>query len=127
MNRFSQTFTAQPQHIDELGHLMQAVNRMAMDLDEREKQIEVDVPVRTVYNQWTQFEDFPRFMEGVREVRQLDDAHLHWRADRHGRTVEWDSEIVEQVPDSSDARMVLYVEDNVSNVRLLERGQERDQ
>ena len=62
--------------------------------------IEVNVPLQAVYNQWTQFEDFPRFMEGVREVRQLDDAHLHWRADRYGRTVEWDSEIVEQVPDS---------------------------
>lgn len=62
--------------------------------------IEVNVPLQTAYNQWTQFEDFPRFMEGVREVRQTDDAHLHWRADRHGRTVEWDSEITEQVPDA---------------------------
>lgn len=61
--------------------------------------VEVQVPLATAYNQWTQFEEFPRFMEGVREVRQLDDAHLHWRADRHGRTVEWDSEITEQVPD----------------------------
>jgi uncharacterized membrane protein len=61
--------------------------------------VEVRVPLATAYNQWTQFEDFPRFMEGVREVRQLDDAHLHWRADRRGRSVEWDSEITEQVPD----------------------------
>ncbi len=61
--------------------------------------VEVRVPLAAAYNQWTQFEEFPRFMEGVREVRQLDDAHLHWRADRHGRTVEWDSEITEQVPD----------------------------
>ncbi len=64
-----------------------------------EQSIEVNVPVRAVYNQWTQFEDFPRFMEGVHEVRQLDDAHLHWRADRHGTQVEWDSEITDQVPD----------------------------
>lgn len=61
--------------------------------------IDVNVPLRAAYNQWTQFEEFPRFMEGVHEVRQLDDAHLHWRADRHGRQIEWDSEIVEQVPD----------------------------
>lgn len=61
--------------------------------------IEVNVPVRTVYNQWTQFEEFPRFMQGVREVRQLDDAHLHWRVDRDGRELEWDSEITDQVPD----------------------------
>ena len=61
--------------------------------------VEVRVPLAAAYNQWTQFENFPRFMEGVREVRQVDDAHLHWRADRRGRTVEWDSEITEQVPD----------------------------
>ena len=64
-----------------------------------EQSIDVNMPLRAVYNQWTQFEDFPRFMDGVREVRQLDDAHLHWRAQRHGQEVEWDSEIVEQVPD----------------------------
>lgn len=61
--------------------------------------IEVNVPLRAAYNQWTQFEDFPRFMEGVQEVRQKDDVHLHWRAERHGQSVEWDSEIVDQVPD----------------------------
>lgn len=64
-----------------------------------EQSVDVNVPLSTAYNQWTQFEDFPRFMDGVREVRQLDDAHLHWRAHRHGQEVEWDSEIVEQVPD----------------------------
>lgn len=61
--------------------------------------IEVNVPVTTAYNQWTQFEEFPRFMEGVREVRQLDAAHLHWRVDRNGMEMEWDSEITDQVPD----------------------------
>jgi len=61
--------------------------------------IEVSAPLKVVYNQWTQFEDFPRFMEGVREVQQLDPAHLRWRATRHGRELEWDSEITEQVPD----------------------------
>jgi uncharacterized membrane protein len=61
--------------------------------------IEVNVPVRTAYNQWTQFEEFPRFMEGVKEVRQVDDRHLHWKAEIGGREKEWDAEIVEQTPD----------------------------
>ncbi len=64
-----------------------------------EKSIEVNVPVHTAYNQWTQFEEFPRFMEGVEEVRQLDDKRLHWRATIAGKTEEWDAEIVEQTPD----------------------------
>jgi uncharacterized membrane protein len=64
-----------------------------------EKDIEVAVPVRAAYNQWTQFEEFPNFMEGVREVRQVDDKHLHWRADVAGREHEWDAEIREQIPD----------------------------
>jgi uncharacterized membrane protein len=64
-----------------------------------EKSIEVHVPVNTAYNQWTQFEDFPKFMEGIKEVRQLDDTHLHWRASVAGKDKEWDSEITEQVPD----------------------------
>jgi uncharacterized membrane protein len=64
-----------------------------------EKDIEVNAPVRSVYNQWTQFEEFPQFMDGVREVRQLDDTHLHWCAQVGGKDVEWDSEILEQVPD----------------------------
>jgi uncharacterized membrane protein len=53
-----------------------------------EKSIEVHVPVNTAYNQWTQFEDFPRFMEGIKEVRQLDDTHLHWRASVGGKDKE---------------------------------------
>ena len=63
------------------------------------KTIEVEVPVRTAYNQWTQFEEFPRFMEGVQEVHQLDDRRLHWRAKIGGKEQEWDAEIREQVPD----------------------------
>jgi len=65
-----------------------------------EKHVEVNVPVRTAYNQWTQFEDFPHFMEGVKEVRQLDDTHLHWRAELAGKEQEWDAVITEQTPDA---------------------------
>ena len=64
-----------------------------------EKSVEVNVPVRTAYNQWTQFEAFPHFMEGVEEVRQIDDKRLHWRASIAGKTEEWDAKIVEQTPD----------------------------
>lgn len=64
-----------------------------------EKSIEVEQPVRVVYDQWTQFEQFPRFMEGVEFVRQLDDTRLLWRAKIGGKTEEWEAEIVEQQPD----------------------------
>jgi uncharacterized membrane protein len=63
------------------------------------EEIEVDVPVTEAYNQWTQFEDFPAFMEGVEEVRQLDDTLLHWAASIAGKRTEWDAKIVEQEPD----------------------------
>ena len=61
--------------------------------------IDVDVPVRTAYDQWTQFEDFPRFMEGVEYVRQTDDTHLDWKASIGGVTKEWQAVITEQTPD----------------------------
>ena len=64
-----------------------------------ERSIDIEAPVRIVYNQWTQFEEFPRFMEGVQEVRQLDDKHLHWRAVVGGAEKVWDAEITEQIPD----------------------------
>jgi len=64
-----------------------------------EKSVTVDLPVSTVYDQWTQFETFPQFMEGVEEVRQIDNTHLHWKADILGVTREWDAEIVDQTPD----------------------------
>ena len=64
-----------------------------------EKSIEVNVPVRTAYNQWTQFEEFPKFMEGVEQVKQINDKRLHWKARIAGKSEEWDAEITEQVPD----------------------------
>lgn len=64
-----------------------------------EQSIEVNAPAHTVYNQLTQFEDYPRFMEDIEEVRQIDDTHLHWRAKMNSHPMEWDAEITEQVPD----------------------------
>ncbi|MDQ2966475.1 MAG: SRPBCC family protein [Chloroflexota bacterium] len=63
------------------------------------KSIEVDVPVTTAYNQWTQFEEFPRFMEGVKSVRQLDDKTLEWTAEIAGVARSWRAEIVDQTAD----------------------------
>ena len=64
-----------------------------------EQSIDVNVPVHTAYNQWTQFEEFPRFMEGVEAVRQLDNQRLHWRANVGGKVEEWDAIITEQHPE----------------------------
>jgi uncharacterized membrane protein len=64
-----------------------------------EQSIDVEVPISTAYNQWTQFESFPDFMDGVEEVRQLDDTHLHWKAKIAGVEREWDAEVTEQHPD----------------------------
>jgi uncharacterized membrane protein len=64
-----------------------------------EESIEIDVPVSTAYNQWTQFEEFPRFMEGVESVTQIDDIRMRWVAEIAGQRREWDAEITEQHPD----------------------------
>ena len=64
-----------------------------------EESIEVEVPVRTAYNQWTQFEEFPQFMEGIESVKQLDDTHLRWVAEIGGKREEWTAEVTEQKPD----------------------------
>ncbi len=68
-----------------------------------EKTVEIDRPLRMVYDQWTQFEEFPRFMDGVEEVHQIDDRTLHWKAKIAGKTEEWTAEIVNQQPDLSIA------------------------
>jgi uncharacterized membrane protein len=65
--------------------------------------IEVQVPVQQAYNQWTQFEEFPTFMEGIQSVQQLDDTHVHWVAEVRGETREWTTEITEQQPDKKVA------------------------
>jgi len=64
-----------------------------------EQSIDVNVPVRTAYNQWTQFEEFPRFMEGVESIKQLDDTRLHWSTEIAGQKREFEAEITEQTPD----------------------------
>ena len=64
-----------------------------------QKSIEVNVPIRTAYDQWTQFEEFPKFMEGVEEIRQVSDTRTHWVTSIAGTEREFDAEITEQVPD----------------------------
>jgi len=90
-------------------------------------EVVIDLPVRTVYNQWTQFEEFPEFMSNVEEVRQLDDRHLHWSAKVYGVHREWDAEIVEQIPDKLIAWRSVDGADNVGTVRFeeLEPGKTR--
>ena len=61
--------------------------------------VDVAVPVRTAYNQWTQFEEFPRFMEGVTEIKQLTDSMTHWKTEIAGVKREFDAKITEQLPD----------------------------
>jgi len=78
--------------------LMQRV-RVSSATSSLRASIDLDVPLSTAYNQWTRFEEFPRFMASVEEVRQLDDTHLHWRASVAGKTREWDAEITRQIPD----------------------------
>jgi uncharacterized membrane protein len=92
--------------------------------------IDVNVPLSTAYNQWTQFEDFPHFMEGVKSVTQLDDTHLHWVAEIAGKEEEWDAEISEQHPDervawhstsgTKNAGVVTFhrIDDNTTRVTL---------
>jgi uncharacterized membrane protein len=75
--------------------------------------VEVAVPLSTAYNQWTQFEDFPLFMEGVDHVRQLADTRLHWVATVAGKTNEWDAKILEQHPD----RQISWVSEDGKKTR----------
>ena len=96
-----------------------------------EKSIDVNVPVSTAYNQWTQFEEFPRFMEAVKSVRQLDDRTLEWTAEIAGNEETWTAEISEQEPDQRIAWHSIsgrpnsgsvdfhYIDDNTTTVTLM--------
>ena len=81
-----------------------------------EESIDISVPVRTAYNQWTQFEEFPKFMEGIERVDQLDDQRLHWVAKIGGKTKEWDAKVTEQTPDQRVAWTATEGADNAGVV-----------
>ena len=83
-----------------------------------ERTVEVDCPIRTVYQQWTQFEDFPRFMSCVNEVKQIDDSHVHWHAAIWGTDKEWDAEITEQVPEQRISWRSTGSAENAGTVRF---------
>ena len=90
-----------------------------------ERSIDVNVPVSTAYNQWTQFEQFPQFMDGVESVKQLDDTHLHWVAEIAGKRHEWDAEIMYQDPDRHVAWRATDGKRNTGSVRFERLGDER--
>jgi uncharacterized membrane protein len=90
-----------------------------------QESIEVGVPISVAYNQWTQFEEFPKFMEGVEAVRQLDDTHLHWVAEVGGERREWQAEITYQEPDSRIAWRATDGKDNAGEVRFTPLGENR--
>jgi len=87
-------------------------------MSEVEKAIEVEVPVSTAYNQWTQFESFPEFMEGVEAVTQVDDKTLHWKSKIGGKEEEWDAVITDQEPDRRIAWRSLAGPMNAGDVRF---------
>jgi uncharacterized membrane protein len=90
-----------------------------------EQSIEVEAPVQTAYNQWTQFEAFPQFMDGVEEVRQIDDRRLHWVAAFGGSRHEWDAEITEQQPDERVAWRNTEGKENAGVVTFHKLGDTR--
>jgi uncharacterized membrane protein len=92
---------------------------------EVKESIEVSVPVSTAYNQWTQFEEFPQFMENVESVTQLDDAHLRWIAEIGGKREEWKAEITHQEPDRVVAWRALEGRENSGRVAFEQLGPDR--
>jgi uncharacterized membrane protein len=83
-----------------------------------QKDIIVDVPVKVAYDQWTQFESFPQFMDGVKEVVQLDEKTLRWRASVGGKEQEWEAQITEQTPDQVIAWRSTTGDPNAGTVRF---------
>lgn len=81
-----------------------------------EESVDVHVPIEMAYAQWTQFEEFPRFMEGVESVTQLDDTHVRWVAEIGGVRREWDAEITEQHPEERVAWRALDGSENAGVV-----------
>ena len=92
---------------------------------EVQESVEVNVPLQTAYNQWTQFEEFPQFMEGVESVKQLDDTRLHWVAEIGGKRHEWDAEITQQEPDRRVAWRSVDGKYNAGQVTFKEAGPDR--
>ena len=89
---------------------------MAREMETLEETIVVGVPRQAAYNQWTQFEEFPRFMEGVESVTQVDDEHVHWIAEVAGVQKEWDAQITRQIPDQEIDWVGLGAPDNRGRV-----------
>jgi carbon monoxide dehydrogenase subunit G len=87
-----------------------------------EKTILVNVPVSTAYNQWTQFEDFPQFMGGVKSVTQLSDDRLEWVAEIAGVRRQWQARIVEQIPDQKVAWAATEGATNAGAVTFSDAG-----
>jgi uncharacterized membrane protein len=106
------------------------MKEIMMDANDYTETIEVEAPVRVAYNQWTQFEDFPNFMSGVKSIKQLNDDHLHWIVEIAGVTREFDATITEQTPDqriawtttegTKNAGVVTFhsIDDNTTRVSL---------
>jgi uncharacterized membrane protein len=90
-----------------------------------EESIEVQVPVQQAYNQWTQFEEFPRFMDGIQSVQQLDDTHVRWVAEIRGESREWTTEITDQKPDEKVAWKTIEGELKNDGVVQFERVGDR--
>jgi uncharacterized membrane protein len=83
--------------------------------------IDVQVPVQQAYNQWTQFEEFPQFMDGIQSVQQLDETHVQWVAEIRGESREWTSEITEQQPDEKIAWKTIKGEVKNDGIVTFER------
>jgi uncharacterized membrane protein len=92
---------------------------------EVKESIEVNVPVSTAYNQWTQFEEFSKFMENVESVMQIDDTHLRWVAEIGGNREEWTAEITRQEPDNVVAWRSIDGKPNSGEVSFQQLGADR--